>query len=384
MKRIPNLLPVIALVVCLLLSETVYAGVIGKGSAQIFNGNEGSARNQALNNALRDAVKQGVGLFLDSQTEVKNWTVIRDEIYASSRGFVTSYKVLRDEKQDGAWHIEIDAEVASADIRSKLSELRILHQKMGNKRLMVIYKPNHPEAIEKNHNAVASAQSVLQSSLLESGFRVFDPQSLGLVFDNISQRGAQTEQWVKIAGQNQVDILVEFELIASEKKPFSSSAFSAARISIQAKSYDVSTGRLMASVGTTQKQMTNARTGSYDWNNALGKAGARAGEVAADDLIRDIVSYYEAVGEIGNAYLIVFKDFEEGEEFEILEILENLEGFQSMTELTNIPLELKVEYFSSMEKSRLRRKLYLACKDKGIRLKTKELAGNRLIFVNPQ
>ena len=362
---------------------TGFAGVVGKVSAQIFNNNEGSARNQALNNALRDAVKQGVGLFIDSQTEVKNWAVIRDEIYASARGFVTEYKVLRDEQTGGVWHIEIDAEVSSADIKSKLSELRILHQKMGNKRLMSIYRPTHPDALKKTHSAVSSATTALQASLLKSGFRVFDAKSLGRVIDGITQRGAPTEEWVKIADQQQVDILLEFELIAGEKKPFSSSAFSAAKVSIQARSYDVSTGRLMASVGTTQKQMTNARRGSFDWNNALSRAGNRAGNAAADVIMRDIVSYYESVGEIGNAFLLVFTDFTEDEEFQILEILENLEGYQSMTELENIPLRLRVEYFSSMEKSRMRRKLYLACREKGIRLKTKELAGNRLIFAKP-
>ncbi len=383
MKRAKIFLVLLSVILFYLVSVAAFAGVIGKGRAQIFNGNEGSARNQALDNALRDAVKQGVGLFIDSQTEVKNWTVIRDEMYASARGFVSSYEVLKDEKSNGVWYVEIDAEVSSGDLKSKLSELRILHQKMGNKRLMIIYQPTHPDALEKTHSAVSSALSALQSSLLKSGFRVFDAKSLGHVFDGISQKGAPTEEWVKIADQNQVNILVEFELIAGQKKPFSSSAFSAAKTSIQAKSFDVSTGRLMASVGSTQKQMSNARIGSFDWNNALSKAGERAGNVAAEEITRDIVKYYETVGEIGNAFLLVFKDFTEDEEFQILEILENLEGYQSLTELENIPLHLRLEYFSALNKSRMRRKLYLACKEKGIKLKTKELAGNRLIFVKP-
>ncbi len=383
MKTRKTILALLSTLVFLLISMTASAGVIGKGSAQIFDGNEASARKQALSNALRDAVKQGVGLFLDSKTEVKNWVVIRDEIYSSARGFVKSYNVLKDEKRDGSWFIEIDAEVASADIKDKLSELRILHQKMGNKRLMVIYNPSHPEAMKQDHAAVASALSALQSSLLDYGFRVFDRRSLGHIYDRLSQNGAPREEWVKIADQHQVNILVEFELLAGTKKPFSKSAFSAARTSIQVKGFDVSTGRLIGNVGATQKQMTNARVGSYDWNNALSKAGERAGTVAADELTKDIIKYYETVGDIGNAYLIVFKDFSEDEEFEILEILESLEGYQSLSELENIPQLLKVEYFSSMNKSRMRRKLYLACKEKGIRLKTKEMAGNRFIFTKP-
>lgn len=357
------------------------AATIGKGSAQIFNGNEGSARSQALNNALRDAVRKSVGLFLDSQTEVKNWTVIRDEIYASSQGFVKEYKVIKDEKDGNNWIIEIDAEVSSSDIKTKLSELRILHQKMGNKRLLVIYKTNHPNAIEQKHPAVATALASLQSTLLESGFRVFDPKTHGLVENNIGQRGAPVEAWVKIADQNQVDMIVDFELIADDQKPFSNSAFSAARTSMQLKCTEISTGRLIASIGTTQKQMTNARVGSFDWDSALSKASERAGKVAAIELIDNIIKYYETIGDIGNALLLVFKDFTEEETFIILDVLENLEGYQSMSELENIPLQLRLEYFSVLDKSRLRRKLFLDCKDKGIKLKTKEAVGNRIVFI---
>ena len=38
------------------------------GSATIYSGNTGSAKNQALKNALRQAVEQGVGVFIDSNT----------------------------------------------------------------------------------------------------------------------------------------------------------------------------------------------------------------------------------------------------------------------------------------------------------------------------
>ena len=46
---------------CLGLAGSLQAGTLGKGSAEIFEGNEGAARDQAKQNALRDAVEQGVG-----------------------------------------------------------------------------------------------------------------------------------------------------------------------------------------------------------------------------------------------------------------------------------------------------------------------------------
>jgi len=380
-------LKLITSIFCLiLLSLTpllLHGGTIGKGRAKIFNNNEGSARNQALRNALRDAVQQGVGLLLDSQTIVKNWAVIRDEVYSSARGYVKNYTVLKDEKQNDVWYIEIDAEVASADIKDKLSDLRILHQKMGNKRLMVIYRPEHPDALDPKHSAVLSALTVIPGELNQSGFRVFDQRSLGHITSKISQSGGTTEAWRKIADQNQVDMLVEFELVAGKKKPFSRSAFSAAKVGIRLRVYDVSTGRLVSNTQSEQKQMTNARVGSFDWENALTKAGSKAGKMAIVEAMKNIVAFYQSVGDIGNSFLIVFKEFSEDEEDMILDILENMEGYQSLSELENIPFLLRVEYFSTLDKSRLRRKIRLAGKENKIKIRTKEISGNRFIFVKP-
>jgi len=149
------------------------------------------------------------------------------------------------------------------------------------------------------------------------------------------------------------------------------------------KTYDVSTGRLISNVQSKQKQMTNARYGSFDWESALSRAGEKASRTATSETIENIVEYYTSVGDIGNSYLIIFKDFSEDQEDTILDTLENLDGYQSLSEIQNTPNLLKIEYFSTMEKSRLRRKIRLACKEKKVRLRTKEISGNRLIFVKP-
>lgn len=355
--------------------------VIGKGQAKIFNNNEGSARNQALRNALRDAVKQGVGVLLDSNTIVKNWTVIQDEVYSSARGFVKQYTVIRDEKVNDTWYIDIEAEVSTGDIKNKLSELRILHQKMGNKRLMIIYNPQHPDALPDDHSAVRSALTALPAEFNQAGFRIFDQRSMGYISKKTSERGAAKAAWMRIADEQQVDILTEFEVIASNKSPFSSSAFSAAKVTLRMKTYDVSTGRLISNVQSNQKQMTNARAGSYDWDIALARASEKSSVSAASDSILNIVEYYKTVGDIGNSYLIVFKDFTEDETDLILNTLENLEGFQSLSELQITPGLVKIEYFSTMKKSRLRRKIRLGVRAHRLNLSSKEVSGNRFIFV---
>jgi hypothetical protein len=365
------------------ISQGASADIIGKGSATIFNDNEGSARQQALHNAMRDAVQQGVGVILDANTVVKNWTVIRDEIYSVSRGFVSQYTILRDEKQGGTWYVEIEAIVESGKIRDKLGELRILHQKMGNQRLMIINEAEHPDALTSDHTGVLSAQTAISDAFNQSGFRMFDQRTLGHLSQKTHPTGGGQEAWIQIADQQQVDLLVTFEIVSDQHRPFTGSQFTAANVTLRMKAFDVSTGRLIANVQSSQKQMTNARVGSFDWDRALGRASEKAGLSAAGEVIAHIVDYYQSVGDMGHSYSIVFQGFSEDEEDLILGILENLEGYQSLSELENEPNLLRIEYFSSVEKSRLRRLIRLAGKDRRISITSKEISGNRFVFVKP-
>ena len=353
-----------------------FAGELAKGSAEIFNNNTQNAREQALNNALREAVKQGVGTIIDSETEVQNWEVIRDEVYSSAKGYVKKYKITRDERVGNAWYVEIDAEVASSDIQGKLADLRILHKKMGNKRVMVIYRAEHPRAVKRDHGSAISALANLQTSLNHQGFRVFDQKSVDLLYADGS---ASNEEWITIALNQQAEILFEYEVLSSgASQP--GRMFQAAKSDVMVRVYDVSTGRLISNQVANQKQITNAHVGSFDWNQSLSKAGGKAAKAVAKKSIKDIVSYYEAVGDMGTSFFMRFSGLDEDQEDKVLEILEALPGYQSLTELKNDETLIEVEYFSNLSKSRLRRKLKLEAKQKRVPLKLILFAGNRFEY----
>lgn len=374
------------LLFCSTLTPQIQGETVGKGSARIFNKNEGAARSQALSNALRDAVKQSVGIILDSNTMVKNWVLIRDEVVSSSQGFVEKYEIIRDEQKNGTWFITLNAVVSKSGIMDKLTELRILHQKMGNKKLMVLYHPKHPRALERSHIAVDATRVSIQNKFNSSGFRVFDQAVVQQLYATLKPQGSElgiNKDWIRVAKENQVDIVVEYDLFSSQQKPFTNAAFIAAKINTSIKVYDVTTGRLISSGQTMQKQMTNAEVGSYDWEDALQKAGIKAGNVIADETISKIVDYYKSVGDIGNSFFMVFKDFSEDDADKILKVLENIEGYQSLSERTYEPLLLEIEYFSTLNKGRLRRKLRADTRKEGIKLKSRQITGNRFVFINP-
>lgn len=78
--------------------------------------------------AIRGAVRQAVGAYIDSSTLVQNEAVIRDRILAVSNGFVKEYKVLSPPRQrdDGLYETTILATVETNRVVQALKENNIL------------------------------------------------------------------------------------------------------------------------------------------------------------------------------------------------------------------------------------------------------------------
>jgi hypothetical protein len=357
------------------------------GEAAILNGNVASARNQALINAQRAAVEQGVGLILDSKTRTENFQVIKDEVLTSSQGFVTKYLVVSESQSANRqfYQVKIKADVAQNLLEDKLAALRILHKKMGNKRVMVIYQSDNPNALKRNHGASTAALQTLRDALNEAGFRLFNEVATEKVYSQI-ERAARVDRPVDdiiaMALDQQADIVVRFEDIGGERGP-AGGAFSAAYATIRISVYDTTTGRQIADAQNEGKVLLRANAGPYDWEKGLSEASTKAAKAVSGEVIGKIADYYKQVGDSGLVYLLVFKGYSDDEKDVILDFLEGTPGFKQMSELKNTPDYLELELFSNEEGSRLRRLIRAGLQDKGLKLQTQASAGNRIIFANP-
>ena len=85
----------------------------------------GKDQKEAREEALRNAVEQVVGVYVDNQTKVDNFKIISDEILSFSSGFVTNYEILKTENKSGLIYITIKAEVSQTRVLNKLSDMQI-------------------------------------------------------------------------------------------------------------------------------------------------------------------------------------------------------------------------------------------------------------------
>ena len=103
--------------------------VMHSGSAKIYNGDKTHAKEQALKNALLQAVKHGVEKLLDKSTISLKYEFIKDQIYSVSLKYITDYEIISEGLNlDGKFYeIQILDKVEEVKIQQKLNALRILH-----------------------------------------------------------------------------------------------------------------------------------------------------------------------------------------------------------------------------------------------------------------
>jgi hypothetical protein len=88
----------------------------------------GTTGDEAIRDALRNAVRAAVGVLVEGEVLVKQEDVISDKVLTYSDGFVSSYDVLKREQKEGLVHIRIRAHV---ERRKLLADLRTAGVSLG-------------------------------------------------------------------------------------------------------------------------------------------------------------------------------------------------------------------------------------------------------------
>lgn len=112
----------------LLLATLISISLLGLSSAKTTDNKNsivlangfGITKEKALANAFRDAIKQYVGIVLDSETILLNDQLIKDQILTLSNGSIESYEILNESQEDGIYIIEIKAIVKDQNIQNQI------------------------------------------------------------------------------------------------------------------------------------------------------------------------------------------------------------------------------------------------------------------------
>ncbi len=139
---------------------------------------EGPTKEQALATAMRRAVEQGVGTFVTSSTTVVDSQLVDDKILSHSKGYVTSYKIVKEGKSDEGYSVTITARVDNRALKDDIDALTILRRSVGNPRILVAYsRTGEGAGVLQNKDFVEEIYNGIVESLTDKQFRVVDKNS---------------------------------------------------------------------------------------------------------------------------------------------------------------------------------------------------------------
>jgi len=246
----------------------------------------GTSRSDALLKAKREAVSQGIGTVLVSETEIKNFILQKDRVLTRTIGSVLSYKVL-EEKKEGAeeYFIKIRATVSTASIRHDLAALKILLESMDKPRMMVLIK-------EENGR---NAETAILDYLSEKGFDLVDAASTAALMardDSLIERATKGDPVA--AAKIGADNGAEYVLVGTVTKSLGKNGMLAdvgmasGQAVITARVVNCSNGRVVAS------KNARAAAAHISGDTAMSTAADKAARKLMDSkLFEKIVSSFQ-------------------------------------------------------------------------------------------
>lgn len=271
--------------------------VTALGMGSIVNDNVARAKDEAVQDALRNAIEQTVGTMVSSETLAENFAVVDDRIYQQTRGYIQKYEILEQGKRDAMlYEVKVRALVKTAQLQDDLEAITTLIRRKNTPRLMVLIdEKNIGETATAAHYLEAdlnTAESQLMNQFMKKGFRFVDAATVRQNLDREKEAAileGDARQAAAVGRRSGAEVVLVGKALA---KAVEVEAFGAKIRSQQAtvtvKAIRTDTGDLLA-IGTEQGKFTH-----IDDVTGGTKAIQKACDALADPLIAKILDRWSA------------------------------------------------------------------------------------------
>lgn len=146
-------------------------------------GSTEAAGEEAKLDALREAVRQVCGSFINAQTETADFAVVRDKVLEQPVGFARVLKVLKGPTViDGdITEVQLSAEVFPVRFEQAWAEFAHIKQREGNPRCVVMILQDDNVDDNKPPEANGSVQSAVEDFFLSQKVQLMDKQTTDAV-----------------------------------------------------------------------------------------------------------------------------------------------------------------------------------------------------------
>jgi hypothetical protein len=285
---------------------------------------EGTTAESARLDAFRNAISQAVGVYVQADTVVENYVTKSDKIRTNSKGFIKSFKLLNESKEQGivsgTYRIEVSTQPLQEDVQDVVgTEFR----NVGHPTVSVVgwYKGRNRLEDEVNDFAVTA----MNRSLLKRGYKVVD----GWLVEKLRKEDAAIVKASGAVQQSNFDQVAQ--MIANKLK---------------ADIYVTTYGSLQAGKASISTKMYNSYTGQI-FGSETGYGAMRSGSVAdakaavasavtssMEKTLGQVSGHWQDVLTNGQEYIIVLDGYKDGKDRRTFKkVLEEAEGVTEVKQL---------------------------------------------------
>ena len=268
---------------------------------------EGLTEETARHDALQKALKWGGSDQISSRSDVENFKLIRDTIYARAEGIVTDFRILETgDRAGGSKYCKIVAKVSGSNIASAWDDVRDVLDQIGRPAIAVYVRERIGGVVQDS--SILGSQIELR--LLDAGFLVIGSQQVRDMADKQSVHAGLEQNISKvqeIARSFAAPIFITGSAHASAAGVRALAGRPTAMYNGDAmiKMYDTETAELLG-----RDSMANWAGGAHGFRDASPQAGKKALEHAVRELVerccrRALKHWAEPIGARGELILQV-------------------------------------------------------------------------------
>lgn len=210
---------------------------------------EGLKREDAIQDALRAAVGQAMGVAVSSETKVENFMVLSDAISTKTEGYIASYKVIKETPFPDRFEVIVSAVVSLNPLKA---DINLLAKSIGGVRFLVMYDPRNIAKDEiENYDYVTER---INEGLSKRKYRYIEKtrfESLKKEAQGIGQESGdfKEETYVQNLGfKADAQFIIKISKISITSKSEAFDTRNSSKIIIEAKAYDNCTAEGLGTV----------------------------------------------------------------------------------------------------------------------------------------
>ena len=228
------------------------------GEAPILNNDTSQAKDKAVEDALRNAVERAVGTIITSESVSRDFELVEDKVLSHSKGYVKTFDITNQTKEDGVIKITLKAQVGKADLTKDVDALTRLISAKGKPKVLIMVSEQNIGQAEATAwwttQGFTTNLDIVENTFIETwqplGFGFVDPQALkgkikvskALQSPNLDDSEAKT-----FAGKMGAQVVIIGKAVAQEAagKAFGTNLISA-RANMSIRAIRVDTGDILA------------------------------------------------------------------------------------------------------------------------------------------